>query len=58
MRKPQDQHSVEVLFVEYYKTEDEAKAYIDEMIDDGYACNLFNTPLGYFVSVLEVELSE
>jgi len=58
MKKPQENHTVEVLYVEYFKTEDEAKIYIDEMIDDGHACNLFNTPLGYFVSVLEVELSE
>ncbi len=49
---------INVVFVEHFETEEDAKDYAEEMLESGYACNLFSTPLGHFVCVLEVALSE
>jgi len=59
MNTPQEYASVDVLFVEHFKTEEEAQAYAAKMLTDGHAsCTFYTSPLGYFVCVLEAVLSE
>lgn len=41
--------------VEHFKRLTEAQAFIDRILDQGKAVSMVQTPLGYFVSVIEVE---
>ena len=41
--------------VEHFKQLTEAQAFIDKILDQGKAASMVQTPLGYFVSVIEVE---
>ncbi len=46
---------IRTLAVEHFKDPDEAQMFIESMTEDGYACSKIETPLGFFVSVLELE---
>ncbi len=41
--------------VEHFKQLTDAQAFIDRILDQGKAASMVQTPLGYFVSIIEVE---